>query len=66
MSNDEITAVFVFSKKTGFLKEIIPNTDNSDDVTKIEEAVKRILKPENGRWITQLFRRQGFTQRAER
>ncbi len=54
--NDEIPVVLIFSKKTGFLKEIQPNTEGFEETKLIEEALKRIMKPENGNWISRLFR----------
>lgn len=56
MSNDEITAVLIFSKKTGFLKEILPNANSFEEMKMIEESLKRMMKPETGNWISRLFR----------
>lgn len=57
MNNNEMTAVFVFSKKTGFLKSILPNADSHEELKLIESAVKQLMKPETGNWISRLFKR---------
>lgn len=56
MGNDEMSAVFIFSKKTGFLKTILPNVDSHEELKALQHAVQLLMKPENGNWISRLFK----------
>lgn len=55
--DDEFSAVFVFSKKTGFLKSILPNAKTHEETKMIEDAIKRLVKPETGNWISRIFKK---------
>ena len=57
MSDNEITAVFVFSRKTLFLKEILPNVSDDEELKALQQAVQRLLKPETATWISRIFKR---------